>query len=185
MHSFDWVESALGMIVALGMTRMIASIVQIFVSRRQMRLDWIPLAWAVAIFFLMLQFSWNFVQLGDHVKVWNFFMFIILLGFVFTLFIAAVLILPSSESQADGDLSAWFALNGRWAMPFISLYAILSDPFYWYFLRTSPIGQPASIVAMIIPTVAFFAKSRTALSIVTILGCLAVSVSLIQMAIFQ
>lgn len=185
MHSFDWVESALGVIVALSMTRIVTSTAHMFIARHKVQLDWIPFAWAVVIFFLLLQFSWNFVHLEAQVKYWSFSMFFLLLVFVFNLLIAAALILPNTASDAGVDLRAWYDLNGRWAMPFVALYALLTDPFYWYFLRLSPLQNPAAMIFIVLSTVAFFAKSRVALVSATVLSCLAVTGLSIQMMLYQ
>ena len=44
MHSFQWIQGALGIIVALGMTRLIVAVVNMHFARNKARLDWIPLA---------------------------------------------------------------------------------------------------------------------------------------------
>lgn len=48
-HSFQWIQASLGIIVALGITRLIISVVHLYTGRRSIRLDWIPFAWALAI----------------------------------------------------------------------------------------------------------------------------------------
>ncbi|MBU3594548.1 hypothetical protein ICN42_10650 [Polynucleobacter sp. 71A-WALBACH] len=181
MHSFQWTQSALGIIVALGMTRIIMSVVQACVSRRQVRLDWIPFVWAFNIFFLLLQFSWNFVELEAIVVKWNFGIFLLLLGFVITLFFAAALILPISESQAGGDLSSWFRNDGRWALPFLALYAFLAYPFNWYLAELPPSSNPASMILIILAMTAFFTRSRKILVIATVLNFLLTSAIIVEM----
>lgn len=185
MHTFEWVEAALGVIIALSLTRLVVSIANMLIARRQVTLDWIPFAWAVSIFFLLVQFSWNFVHIGALIKTWSFLMFILLLVFVFNLFVAATLILPNAESQSEGDLTDWYAYNGRWAMPFIALYALLTEPFYWYFLNITPLQNPAAIVIIIAAMIALFTSSRTILAYATTAACLAVGGLMIQMAINQ
>lgn len=182
MHSFEWVESALGVIVSLSMTRIIVSIAHMFIARRQVQLDWIPFAWAVVIFLLLLQFSWDFVA---RVKEWSFSMFLLMLIFALNLFVAAALILPNTDTQSGGDLRAWYDLNGRWAMPFIAFYALLTDPFYRYFLKVYPLQTPAAIIVMVLAMVAFFSTSRFVVAISTVMSCAAVAGLMIQMATHQ
>ncbi len=183
MHSFEWVESALGVIIALSMTRLVLSIANMFIARRQVRLDWVPFVWSVTIFLLLLELSWNFVHLGAQVKVWNFSMFLMLLVLVFNLFFAAVLILPNTEAQSGGDLRDWYDLNGRWSTLFIAFYTLLTEPFYWRFLNVSPIQNFAAIVIICFSIVAFFAKSRPVLLSATILVSLSVGELVVQMAL--
>ena len=108
MHSFQWVQGALGIIVGLGMTRIIVSIVNCIIGRTQIKLDWVPFAWAGTIFILLLQFSWGLVEIEKVVPVWTFAIFICLLIFLLNLFLAGAMILPNSESQAGGDLRVWY-----------------------------------------------------------------------------
>ena len=79
------------------------------------------------LFSIMLNFSKN-VLLESVVRRWNFSLFILLMGFVITLFIGAALILPISEAQAGSELSAWFRSDGRWAVPFLAFYGFFGLP---------------------------------------------------------
>ena len=172
MHSFQWIQGALGIIVALGMTRVIASAVNMCIVRQQVRLDWIPFVWALCIFLLLLQFSWVFVELEGLVPKWTFGVFLLLLGFVLTLFIAAALVLPTSEGQAEGDMRIWYQKNGRWAMPFLALYAFLAYPFNWFLSHQPPTANPASAILIALSLTALWTKSRRVLASVTILDLL-------------
>lgn len=53
-HSFQWIQGALGIITALGMTRLITSGVHMHLARRKIKLDWVPFVWALNIFFLVV-----------------------------------------------------------------------------------------------------------------------------------
>lgn len=122
------------------------------------------------IFSIMLIFSKN-VLLESLVGRCNFGLFILLIGFVITLFIAAALILPTSEAQAASDLSAWFRTDGRWAIPFLAFYAFLAYPFNWYLAQLSPSANPASALLIIMMMMtAVDTSSRKALVSVTVLN---------------
>jgi len=45
MDSFRWVAVVLSIILGLGVTRLLSSAVEVFRSRNQAHLDWVPLAW--------------------------------------------------------------------------------------------------------------------------------------------
>lgn len=181
MHSFQWIQGALGIIVALGMTRVIASAVHMCIMRRQVRLDWIPFVWAFCIFLLLLQFSWVFVGLEGLVQAWSFGIFLLLLGFVLTLFVAAALVLPTSEAQTEGDLRVWYDKNGRWAMPFLALYAFLAYPFNWYMSHLPPTANPASAILIALSLTALWTKSRKVLAFVTILDLILTAGLVVEM----
>lgn len=172
MHSFQWVQGALGIIVGLGMTRIIVSIVNCIIGRTQIKLDWVPFAWAGTIFILLLQFSWGLVEIEKVVPVWTFAIFICLLIFILNLFLAGAMILPNSESQAGGDLRVWYERQGRWAMPFLILYVLLAYVFNWYFLDKGPASNPASALFAVLALTAFISRSRRVLEITTVLSVL-------------
>lgn len=181
MHSFQWVQGALGIITGLGMTRIAVSTVNCVIARTQVKLDWIPFAWAACIFILLLQFSWNLVALEAIVPVWRFSTFLSLLLFIFNLFLAAALILPNSESQAGSDLTTWYQSHGRWAMPFVIAYVMLAYPFNWVFMHDSPLNNPASAIISCISLTALFTKRRKILVGATLLMVLVSSAILAQM----
>ncbi len=185
MHTFEWIEAALGVIVTLGITRLVVSVANLFMARRHVQMDWVPFAWAGVIFVLLLQFSWNFVPIGAHVKTWSFGMFILVLVFSFNLFIASALILPNSETQSGGNLMDWHSYNGRWAMPFIAFYLLITGIFCHYFLDINPLRDPASVIIIITAMVSFFSCSRTILASATVLAFFSASELIIEMSIYQ
>ena len=183
VHSFQWIQSALGIITALGMTRLIISVVQMHLARRNVQLDWVPFVWALNIFFLLLQFSWVFVALEPLVEKWTFGLFLMLLGFVLTLFVAAALVLPNTEGQAGKSLQVWFEHDGRWALPFLAFYAFLAYPFNWYLGGETPDKNPASALLIAMALLAFFTKSRKLLVTMTVLDLLLTVAIVLEMVL--
>ena len=169
-HPFEWVQAAVNIIVALGLTRLVTAFVNLHSIRRSVRLDWIPVAWAANIFFLLLQFSWVFYTLREIVQQWTFGLFLGVLAFVMILFAAAALVLPTTERQAGDDLEEWFREHGRWALPFLVLYAVLSYIFNWYFGGSGPESNPASAITIILATTTFLVRSRRIQVATTILS---------------
>ena len=183
MQTFQWVQGALGVITGLAMTRIVVSASHMFIGRRSVRLDWVPFVWATSVFFFLLQFSWGFVALNGRVERWTFAIFIMLLIFVLNLFAAAALVLPNTESQAGGDLRVWHEEHGRWALPFIAAYVLLAYPFNWFFMRSSPLDNPASAFFAILAAVAFWAPSRKVLVGATIGQLLGASALVFEMIV--
>lgn len=183
MHSFQWIQAALGVITGLGMTRIIGALSQMFVARHQVRLDWVPFGWAACIFLLLLQFSWGFVLLDGRVPAWRFGVFLLLLVFVLSLFMAAALILPASEAQAGPDLRLWYERHGRFAMPFVTAYVLLAYPFNWYFFAEGPLGNPASALLASLAVTAFATKRRRVLSVATALALLVTCGIVVEMVL--
>ena len=169
-HSFQWIQASLGKVVALWMTRLILSVVHMHIARHSVRLDWIPFVWALNIFFLLMQFSWMFVELEPIVEKWSFGLFLALLGVVLTLFTASALVLPNTKEQAGECLQEWFERNGRYSLLFLTGYALLTYFFNWYLASQGPETNPAAGMLIVMSLVAFFTKSRKLLVLMTVLN---------------
>lgn len=181
VHSFQWVQASLGIIVSLAMARIASSVVNMAVMRGTVRLDWLPFAWAFGIFLLLLQFSWNFVGLDGRITSWKFLDFIFLLLVVFNLYVAAVLILPASEAQAAGDMRLWHGKHGRWALFFIAIYSLLSFAVNWHFTGEDPRENTAGALFAIVALTAFLTRSRPVLVGATLLYLVGTAGILAQM----
>lgn len=181
MHSFEWIQAALGIIVGLSMTRIAVSVANCMIARRRVQLDWIPFSWAACIFVMLLQFSWNLVELNAVVSTWRFGVFLSLLLFIFALFLAVALVLPNDETQAGPSLTKWFDDHGRWSTVFVAIYALLAYAFNWAFWKSDPLSNPASAVIVILAITAFFTRSRRTLSVVSVLMLITCSALLGQM----
>lgn len=178
-HSFQWIQATIGIFIGLSVARLITSAANMFIARKSVTMDWVPFGWALTIFFLLLQFAWSFIELDTVIHTWTFGHFVMLLAYVLSLFSAAALILPNIESQAGKSLTEWFALNGRWALSFVVLYAILLYPLRWYLMSLAAESNqaagilealdPGSLTLIIVTLVAMFTKSRRVLASVTIL----------------
>ena len=180
-HSFQWIQASLGILVALGMTRLILSVVHIHIARHTVRLDWIPFVWALNIFFLLMQFSWMFVELEPIVKTWSFGLFLALLCVVLTLCTASALVLPNTKEQAGDSLQVWFERDGRYSLLFLTGYALLTYFLNWYLAGLGPETNPAAGMLIAMSLIAFFTKSRKLLASMTVLNLLLTLLLVVQM----
>jgi hypothetical protein len=162
MESFRWIAIALSIVLGLGVTRLLASLVVVFKSRNKSKLDWIPLVWAGTIFLWQIQFWWAIIELPGIVKVWTLGSFLTLLSLTLLLYVSAALVLPHTELKDKESLLVSFELDGRWSLVSLSAYfalALFSD---WWFWGISPITlKGASLIALIILPHAFlWSRSR-------------------------
>jgi hypothetical protein len=149
MNSFQWVTSALQIVLALGLTRLLASWVALFRSRRRAHLDWMPIVWSVNAFFALLEFSFAIQGLGSMIETWSFPRFLQLLFLAMVLFVASSLILPNAELHTGESLTTSFELDGRWALAFLAGYETLTNVANWYFWQASPISLIGGINAVL------------------------------------
>jgi hypothetical protein len=138
MESFHWVTGTLGMVLALGMTRLLATAVALYRARSRAQLDWVPFVWAICIFYSLLEFSWTLQELGTLVEKWTFPLFLTLFGLALILFVAAALVFPHTELQAGESLRTSFERDGRLGLAFLAGYEALTTAANWYFWNASP-----------------------------------------------
>jgi ABC-type spermidine/putrescine transport system permease subunit I len=171
MESFRWVTATMTMVLALGMTRLLADAVVLYRGRRRTKMDWVPLVWATCIFYSLLQFSWALQELGPLVEKWTLPLFMMLFGLALILFIAAALVLPHAELRAGEDLRSWFQHDGRSALVFLAGYEAFTNAANWYFWHAAPftvVGAVNCILAAL-PIAFLLVSSRKAQSTITLL----------------
>jgi hypothetical protein len=122
--AFELVALGLSFILGLGITQLLSSVVAAFRARRQSRIHWMPLVWALCVFVLQLQYWWAIFGLRTLVKVWTFAHFGTLLVLALTLFVAGALMLPDRRAQPGQSLLCYFTGEGRWAVAAQAAYHI-------------------------------------------------------------
>ena len=138
MNNYSWIAATIGIVLALGMTRLLSNGVAVFRSRRRATLHWVPIVWAFCIFYSMLDLSWDLHNLSDVMAQWTLARALMLFAFAVVLFSSAALVLPSQELADGGSLREEFALDGRWALIFLAAYDLLCILFNWTLWHVSP-----------------------------------------------
>jgi hypothetical protein len=116
MDNFGWIAVVVSLILGLGVARLLISALAIFRARRRAILDWPPLVWAATIFLQEVAFWWSLEEAASRVTTWTLPTFLVLVGLVLALFVAASLILPVDEMAEGESLRAYFEEDGRWAL---------------------------------------------------------------------
>jgi hypothetical protein len=123
-----WVAPSI--ILGLGMTRLCSDAITLFRSRHNVRIDWIPIVWAVCIFVWQIQYLWAIIELPTYVQEWTLFNFFILLFLSLSLFVSAALVFPDNQLQTGARLEDNFLRDGRWSLVALSAWgftAVLAD----------------------------------------------------------
>lgn len=150
------------MILSLGVARLLTSAVAQFHARRHRTLDWLPVAWAAVIFCQQIDFWWSLEELATLVNRWTAGSFLILVGLVLTLFMAAALILPTSASGEIDKLRTYFEQDGRWALPFLAGFnalALAADRLLWGEAMLS-MASLLNGAAVVLPVIGFLGSRR-------------------------
>jgi hypothetical protein len=171
MDSFRWIAVVLSMVLGLGVTRLLSSAVEVFRSRHQAKMDWVPFVWAGCVFIWQLQFWWAIIELPGLVKAWSVGSFLVLVSLTLLLFVSAGLVLPPSMLEQNDSLKGSFERDGRWALVSLSAYfavALIAD---WMFWNVSPVSSYGVflVVLTILPLAFVRSRSRRLREAITLL----------------
>ncbi len=143
MDPFKSVTVIFGLIIGLGVARILSGGVNVFRSRSRAKIDWIPLLWAGCIFLWQLQFWWAIIELPHYVSTWSIQEFVAMVLLTLLLFVAAALILPASDIVPGDTLAEEFRRDGRWSLILLSLYFVMASGINWWLFDTPLYSYPA------------------------------------------
>ncbi|MCU0789962.1 MAG: hypothetical protein MUE79_02740 [Nitratireductor sp.] len=125
--AFRWISVALSMVLGLGVARLLTALVAQFHARRHRTADWLPLAWAAIIFVHQIAFWWGIEELaGMQAHRWTAASFTLLLSLVLSLFLAAALVLPFTDTENVTSLRQFFSQDGKWSLLVLAAYNALA-----------------------------------------------------------
>jgi hypothetical protein len=159
LDKLHWVTSTLGIVLALGLTRLLATWVALFRARGQARFDWVPIVWAACIFMLLLQYSWALLYLATMNRDWSFARSLAPLAEAMLLFVASALILPS-ELRPGEDLREVFERDGRWAISVVAVYKAIAIALDWWGFAAWPLSKNVGINGLLLASAVAFALVR-------------------------
>ncbi|MFM1919579.1 MAG: hypothetical protein RLZZ303_1213 [Candidatus Hydrogenedentota bacterium] len=162
MNPFHSISVTLGLVIGLGVARILSAFVSVFRSRTQASIDWIPLVWAACIFLWQIQFWWAIIELPSHLSTWTLTEFFLLLSMTLLLYVSAALVLPATDIIHGRTLADTFQRDGKWALLFLSAYFGQAIIVNWYLFDAPPFEYPAAlnILLVINPLVFLYASSR-------------------------
>lgn len=99
MDPFSYLSVLISIILALGMTRVLAGVGEMLQARSRRRIYWVHVAW-VANLFLYLVVAWWIFYRWRNQQPWTFFLFIFVLISPTILYLASILLFPP-ESALD------------------------------------------------------------------------------------
>lgn len=131
---FPHVRIVMGMVVGLGITRLLGGYAGLIQHPTRARLSLIHLLWGFSILVeLVLFWWWEFELYG--VQTWNFGLFAFLIGYAVTLFLLAALIFPDKIDDYDG-YEDFFLKRRHW------FFGILGATFVLDIVDSLVKGQP-------------------------------------------
>ena len=107
---------------------MLSALADLFVHRKQINFFWVPVAWAIATFCLLIINWWQFFAVSQRLEEWTFDSFALAILQVVTLFIGSSLILPRHWTVESVDLYDFFRDQGRWGVAGYCGFFLLAVP---------------------------------------------------------
>jgi hypothetical protein len=112
-EAFPHIRIVMGMVVGLGVTRLLSGVARIVQHPTQYRLYPVHLAWAASVLLMLVHFWWwEFGLYG--IAEWTFGIYLFIIGYAVLLFLLAALLFPDSMLDYSGyedffiSRRAWF-----------------------------------------------------------------------------
>ena len=123
MDAFNYLSVLISIILALGMTRVLAGVGEMLQARARRRIYWVHVVWIVNLFLYLVVAWWIFYRWRNQ-QPWTFFLFIFVLISPTILFLASLLLFPP-ESALDEfiDYKQHYYANHR---AFFVLFALFT-----------------------------------------------------------
>lgn len=131
---FPHVRIVMGMVVGLGITRLLAGYAGLIQHPQRSRLSAIHLLWGLSILIELVLFWWWEFELYE-VQTWTFGLFAFLIGYAVTLYLLAALIFPDKIDEYDG-YEDYFLKRRHW------FFGILAATFALDIVDTLLKGEP-------------------------------------------
>jgi hypothetical protein len=121
MNAFGYLSVLISIVLALGMTRVLAGVGEMLQARSRRRIYWVHVVWVVNLFLFLVVAWWVFYRWRSQ-QPWTFFLFVFVLISPTILYLASMLLFPR-EGTLDESLSykTHFYANHR---PFFIILAL-------------------------------------------------------------
>ncbi|HET9368395.1 MAG TPA: hypothetical protein VFO22_10015 [Candidatus Udaeobacter sp.] len=123
MDAFNYLSVLISIILALGMTRVLAGVGEMLQARTRHRIYWVHVVWIVNVFLYLVVAWWIFYRWRNQ-QPWTFFLFVFVLISPTLLYLASLLLFPrESELERPVDYKAHYYANHR---AFFILFALFT-----------------------------------------------------------
>lgn len=104
MDPFSYLSVLISIVLALGMTRVLAGVGEMLQARSRRRIYWVHVVWALNLFIYLVVAWWVFYR-WRYQQPWTFFLFVFVLISPTVLYLAALLLFPREAASADDSIN--------------------------------------------------------------------------------
>jgi peptidoglycan/LPS O-acetylase OafA/YrhL len=124
--SFEYVLLLVSILIGLAVAVLVVSLHRLLRARRRVAWHWLPLAAALLVLMLILQFWWAFYEMG-HAAAWTSYGgFLILAATLVSMFLLASGALPDAIPDEGLDLCAYYDENRRYFWLLFALFTVMA-----------------------------------------------------------
>jgi hypothetical protein len=125
MNAFEYLSVLISIILALGMTRVLAGVAEMLQARTYRGIYWVHVIWIVNLFTYLVIAWWVFYRWRNQQE-WTFFLFVFVLIAPTTLYLASMLLFPRETSDAEIiDYKVHYYANHRAFFILLSLFTVV------------------------------------------------------------
>jgi hypothetical protein len=122
---FEYILALVSILIGLAVADLSGSLHRLLRARRQVRWDWLPLAAALLVMMLILEFWWIFYGLGTSLAWTHYGAFLVLAASLVCMFLLASATLPDEVPVEGIDLGQYYRENGRYFWGLFALFVLL------------------------------------------------------------
>jgi hypothetical protein len=125
MGAFEYLSVLISIIIALGMTRVLAGVGEMLQARRHRRIYWVHVVWIVNLFVCLVVTWWIFYRWRNQ-QSWTFYLFVFVLISPTIMYLASMLLFPREGSGDESiDYKAHYYANHRAFFAIFSMFAVI------------------------------------------------------------
>lgn len=126
MSPFEYVLPMVSILIGLAVGDLSLSLHRLLRARRRVRWDWLPMATALLVLLLILDFWWAFYAMG-RAEVWTrYWGFLILAAALICIFLLASAALPDEIPDEGLHLAVYYQENRRYFWMLFALFTMLT-----------------------------------------------------------
>jgi hypothetical protein len=125
MNAFEYLSVLISIILALGMTRVLAGVGEMLHARTHRRIYWVHVVWIVNLFIYLVVAWWIFYRWRNQQE-WNFYLFVFVLISPTLLYLASMLLFPPETSTDESiDYKKHYYANHRAFFAIFGMFAVV------------------------------------------------------------